>query len=73
MIRLIFFLIGFLCLVFGITDFILYLNLFTMGYTLLDFIHFVVLGLPGGFILLGFILIVRTIFKGKRKKNEYSL
>lgn len=72
MVRMFFFLIGFSCLVFGFTDLILYLNLFTLGYGLLDFIRFIIWG-PGIIIILGFLLITVTIFKGKRKKNDYSL
>jgi len=73
MVRMFFFFIGFFCLVFGFTDLILYLNLLTMGYTWIDFIRFVMFGYPGILIILGFILITITIFKEKRKKNEYSL
>ncbi len=73
MIRLVLFLCGFIFLVVGFTNFVLYLNLLTMGYTFLDFLKFIVLGYPGLFIVLGFIFITVTIFKEKGKDDEYSL
>ena len=71
--RLFFFFIGFILLVIGCTHLILYLNLLTIGYTWNDFLKFIILNYPGMCLMLGLICITTTIFKEKRKKDEYSI
>lgn len=73
MIRLFFFFVGFCFLVVGATDFILYLNLFTMGYSLKEFVRFVLLGYPGILLSLGLVFVLLAIFKRKKGKNEYRI
>lgn len=61
--RLVFFFIGLFLWITGCTYFILYLNLLTMGYSILDFLKHIIFGYPGLLLCLGFILIFITIFK----------
>jgi len=63
MIRLVFFFIGVFLFVSGCTYFILYLNLLTFGYSILDFIKFILFGYPGILLISGLILIVISIFR----------
>lgn len=67
--RLVFFFVGLFLWITGCTYFILYLNLLTMGYTIIDFLRYVILGYPGLILSVGFILIFVTIFK-KRRINK---
>lgn len=67
--RLVFFFVGLFLWITGCTYFILYLNLLTMGYSIIDFFKYILLGCPGMLLSLGFVLMFITIFKkGKIKK-----
>lgn len=61
--RLVFFFIGLFLTIMGCSYFILYLNLLTMGYSIIDFLKYIALGYPGLILCLGLILIIITIFK----------
>ena len=64
--RLVFFFIGLFMWITGCTYFILYLNLLTMGYSLIDFLKHIILGYPGIILIFGLILMIITIFKKGR-------
>lgn len=61
--RLVFFFVGLFLWIMGCTYFILYLNLLTMGYSIIDFLKYIIFGYPGVILGLGFVLIFITIFK----------
>jgi len=67
--RLVFFFIGLVLWITGCTYFILYLNLLTMGYSLLDFLKYIILGYPGVLSISGLSLIIITIFKRRMIKK----
>lgn len=61
--RLVFFFVGLFLWITGCTYFILYLNLLTMGYSIIDFFKHIIFGYPGLMLSLGLVLIFITIFK----------
>lgn len=61
--RVFFFLLGFGLMVIGCTYIIMYLNLFTFGYTFLEYLEFIFSRAECLFAPIGFILITITIFK----------
>ena len=65
--RITIFLIGIICTVYALTNIILYLNLFVMGYTFIKYVNFIIRS--GYFILLlvGLLILYLSIFKGGRK------
>lgn len=67
--RITIFLIGIICTVYALTNIILYLNLFVMGYTFIKYVNFIIRS--GYFILLlvGLLILYLSIFKGGRKLN----
>lgn len=70
--RIFFFLLGFGLMVIGCTYIIMYLNLFTFGYTLFEYITFIFSRLECLFAPIGFILITTTIFiKGGNPIDKY--
>ena len=64
--RFLIFLIGFGLTVIGSTYVILYLNLFTIGYNFLEYVHFIIRRLECLILILGIILMIFSIFfKGR--------
>ena len=65
MLRIFFFLIGFGLTTIGCVYIISYLNLFTIGYTFLEYVHFIIRRMECWMSVIGiFIMIVSTSFKG---------
>lgn len=70
--RVFFFLLGFGLMVIGCTYIIMYLNLFTFGYTIAEYFNFIFTRVECLFAPIGFILITITIFiKGGNKIDTY--
>lgn len=67
MLRVFFFFVGFSLLVIGFTYFILYLNLFTFGYSLLDYINFIFGKYQTYLYFIGLIIVFSTIFIRKKE------
>lgn len=62
--RIFFFLLGFGLMIVGFTYLILYLNLMTIGYNFLEYVNFITRRFECYFSLIGFIIVVITLFKG---------
>ena len=61
-IRFLIFLIGFGLTVIGCTYVILYLNLFTIGYNLFEYVNFIIRRFECLILIIGIILIVFSVF-----------
>ena len=72
MIRFFFFLLGFGFSVIGMMYIILYLNLLTMGYTLVEYIKFIFSRIECILGFIGFTIVTIVIFyKGEKKNDVY--
>jgi len=65
--RIIFFLIGILLLVIGLTSIVLYFNLLTIGYSFFDYVNFIIRRIECISLLIGLIIIYLTIFIGEKR------
>ena len=65
--RVFFFLLGFGFSVIGCTYIIVYLNLFSMGYTFIDYLMFITKRPECVIAIIGFLMMVCAIFKGGDK------
>ena len=70
MTRMFFFLLGFGFMVIGFTYIITYLNLLSMGYSLLDYFKFIINRVECWFSIVGFLLVFLTIFMKGYDKND---
>lgn len=73
MTRMFFFLLGFGFMVSGFTYIITYLNLLSMGYSLLDYLKFIISRVECWFSIVGFLLVFLTIFTKGYDKNDIYL
>ena len=73
MTRIFFFLAGFALMVIGNTFIILYLNLLTLGYNFNFYVNFIIRRIECYYSIIGFILVLITIFTKGDKKNELYL
>ena len=72
MLRIFFFLLGFGFCVIGFMYMVLYLNLFTIGYNLYEYLKFIITRGECILGIIGFIIISTTIFyKGDNKNDLY--
>ena len=72
MLRIFFFLFGFGLMVVGFTYIILYLNFFTIGYNFYDYVNFIFSRVECYFSLIGFIILILSLFiKGGREHDIY--
>lgn len=71
--RVFLFLIGFGFTVIGFTFVITYLNLTTMGYSILDYLKFIVRRIECILALIGIIFINLALYKKGGKKNDIHL
>lgn len=70
LVRIFFFLLGFGFTVIGFTFIITYLNLTTMGYSILDYLKFVFQRIECILGLVGIILISISLYKRGERKND---
>ena len=56
MIKILLLIIGYILMVYGITYIILYINLFTFGYTIKEYLEFLLTRVEGYYLLVGTIL-----------------
>lgn len=73
MTRMFFFLLGFGFMVIGFTYIITYLNLLSMGYSLLDYFKFIISRVECWFSIVGFLLVFLSIFTKGYDKNDIYL
>lgn len=72
MLRIFFFLLGFGFMVIGFTYLILYLNLLTIGYNFSEYVHFIISRFECYYVVIGFFIILLTLFvKGTKKYDLY--
>lgn len=71
--RIFFFLIGFGLMVIGFTYLILYLNLLTIGYNFNQYVNFIIRRIECYYSLIGFVIILLTIFIKGDAKNEIRI
>jgi len=71
--RIFLFLVGFGFTIIGFTFIITYLNLTTMGYTILDYIKFIIRRVECVLGVIGIILINISLYKKGAKKNDLYL
>lgn len=72
MARIFLFLIGFWLIVIGLSNIILYLNLFTIGYNFYEYVNFIIKSNLLYLVIIGIIIIVLTLMKkGDRKYGLY--
>lgn len=71
--RIFFFLIGFGLMVIGFTYLILYLNLLTIGYNFNQYVNFIIRRIECYYSLIGFVIILLTIFIKGDTKNEIRI
>lgn len=69
--KLFLFLTGFGFMVIGFTYMIIYLNLFTLGYTITEYLLFIVTHIECLFAFIGFVLIIISMHKGDKKDDIY--
>lgn len=69
--KLFLFLTGFGLMVIGCTYIIMYLNLFTLGYTLIDYLLFLLTHIECLFTFIGLLLIIISTHKGDKKNDIY--
>lgn len=63
------FLTGFGLMVIGFTYIIMYLNLFTLGYNIFDYLLFILTHIECLFSIIGFILVLISIYKGDKNND----
>lgn len=68
MYRMFFFFLSFLFMCYGTTYFIIYLNFFTFGYSLIDIINFFIKRKEFYILIIGLLGIMTTIFIKKEEK-----
>jgi hypothetical protein len=73
MIRIFLFLVGFGLMVLGFSFIILYLNYLTIGYNFKEYVNFISSRLECYNIIIGFIIIVLSIFFKGDKKNDIRI
>lgn len=73
MTRMFFFLLGFGFMVIGFTYIITYLNLLSMGHSLLNYFKFIISRVECWFSIFGFLLVFLTIFTKGYDKNDIYL
>lgn len=61
--RIFFFILGFILTVIGIIYIISYLNLLTIGYNFLEYIHFIIRRIECLYAVIGIIIILITLIK----------
>ena len=61
--RIFFFILGFILTVIGILYIISYLNLLTIGYNFLEYIHFIIRRIECLYAVIGIIIILITLIK----------
>lgn len=71
--RIFFFLFGFGMMVIGASFLILYLNLFTIGYSFLDYVNFIIRRPETYYLIVGFIILALTLILPGGKKYEFYL
>ena len=73
MVRVFFFLLGFAFTVMGCSFIILYSNLMTMGYNFVNYVNFIIRRIECYYCILGFIVMILSIWIKGDKKNEFYL
>lgn len=73
MIRIFFFLVGFGLMVLGFSFIILYLNYLTIGYNFKEYVNFISNRFECYYIIIGFIIIILSIFIKGDKKNDIRI
>lgn len=73
MTRIFFFLTGFALMVIGFAFLILYLNILTIGYNFMDYVHFISRRIECYYAVIGFIIVLLTLIIKGDKKNELHL
>ena len=73
MTRIFFFLIGFALMVIGNIFILLYLNLLTLGYNFSFYVNFIIRRIECYYSVIGFIIILITLFTKGEKKHELYL
>jgi len=71
--RIFLFLFGFGMMIIGSSFLILYLNLFTIGYSFLDYVNFIIRRAETYYLIIGFIILTLTIILPGGKKYEFYL
>lgn len=61
--RILFFILGFYLMIIGNFYIIIYMNLFSFGYTISEYISFIFTRLECYYTLVGFILIILAVYK----------
>lgn len=73
MVRIFFFLLGYSLMVLGFSFIILYLNYLTIGYNLIEYVNFIISRVECYYVLIGFIIIILSIFiKGENKNDKHK-
>ena len=73
MIRIFFFIVGFILLTIGNTFIILYLNILTLGYNFSFYVNFITRRIECYYTIIGIIIILLTQLKKGDKKHELCL
>jgi hypothetical protein len=68
MVRVFFFLLGYILSIIGLVYIISYLNLIDIGYTFSNYVHFIISKHECNITFIGIILMIITFFKGEDKK-----
>lgn len=68
--RIFFFLLGFGLTIVGMVHIICYLNLLTVGYTLKEYVNYIIRQIECLYAFLGVIIMILTIYIPKGEKNE---
>ena len=71
--RIFFFLLGFGFTIIGLLYIITYLNLLTIGYNLNDYVNFIIRRIECWYAIIGFIILMLSIFIGKGESNEIHI
>ena len=71
--RIFFFLLGFGFTIIGLLYIITYLNLLTIGYNFYEYVNFIVRRIECWYAIIGFIILLLSIFISKRDKDELHI
>ena len=73
MTRILFFIIGLFLMTIGNVFILLYLNLLTLGYNFIFYVNFITRRFECYYLLIGFIIVLLTIFIKGDKKHELHI
>lgn len=73
MMRVFFFLLGFGLMVIGFTYIITYMNLMSMGYSILDYLRFIASRIECQFSMIGFLMVSIVIFTKGSENNDIHI